>query len=294
MHDLPYELLLGEPSQVRFTRVSRNHLHRHNFFEPCYVLSGTGDFYHENEHMTLRPGDLFIANPGSSHEITSLKTRDLNLYYTSFAIAEKACPRSDELSVEGGIIRKFLEGHRLKVSQQQQIGQCFRYYAQLQKAERVAQHDYFVQQQLRLLVLQIMASLASIEETDSHFPRALARIRKVIEAQPGLTVPELARLGGVSERSLRRLFRDRLDRTITREIQERKIERAAALLGLPELTVAEVGQRIGIDDPGQFTRLFKKIMGLTPRDFRHREVPHSPENWRWVNVGAVSMRTEFL
>ena len=146
---------------------------------------------------------------------------------------------------------------------------------------------------MRLLVLQIITALASGDGADSPLPQALARIRKWIEVQPHLTVPELARLSGVSERSMRRLFHEKLGRTVTREIQERKIERAAALLGLPELSIAEVGQRIGIDDAGQFTRLFKKIMGITPRDFRHRELPQSSEHWRWVNVGAVAMRTEF-
>jgi AraC-like DNA-binding protein len=287
------ELLLGDSRLVRFDRVPRNNVHRHNYFEPCYVVSGTGEFVHEEEHLALRPGDLFIANPGSFHEITSLKTKDLSLWYTSFSIAEKA-QRALASSMEETIIQCFLNEHRIKAGQQQHIGRCFQSFSRLEKGMRLAQSAYFTEQLKKVLVLQIMAALAPIEESTVSGHPAWERIRRVIELHPTLTVPEIAKMSGVSERSMRRLFHDKLGRTVTSEIQKRRIGRAATLLALPELSIAEVGQRIGIDDPGQFTRLFKKVMGMTPRDFRQQKLPQSPETWRWVTVGNVSMRTEFL
>ena len=44
----------------------------------------------------------------------------------------------------------------------------------------------------------------------------------------------------------------------------------------------EVTRQVGVDDPAQFSRLFKKVMGVTAREFQR-----SPP------VGSGAMRTEF-
>lgn len=288
-----HTLLLGDFSRVRFDRVPRNNPHRHNYFEPCYVISGTGDFVHEDEHFELQPGDLFIANPGSVHEITSIKTRDLNLCYTRFAIVEKS-PADQRESQEDKIIQRFINAHQLKVSQQQHIGRGFRFFSRMGVSKRGGQSAYFTAQFWKVVILQIMTALAQIDETEASEHPVLERIRHLIALHPACTVSEIAKMSGVSERSMRRLFYEKLGRTVIREIHEQRINNASALLALPELSIAEVGQRIGIDDPGQFTRFFKKGMGITPREFRRQELTRSVETRHWVTAGSLASQTDFL
>src|SRR5258707_15172923 len=82
-----YHAALSAPRSVPFEQVPENRVARHSFFEPCIVLSGSGEFEHGSAVFSLREGDLFIANPGVYHEIRSLKTRDLGLYFLAFSIA---------------------------------------------------------------------------------------------------------------------------------------------------------------------------------------------------------------
>lgn len=50
-----------------------------------------------------------------------------------------------------------------------------------------------------------------------------------------------------------------------------KMEKAAELLlAYPHLAVAEVSRKVGIEDPFYFSRLFRKIHGLSPREYRRR------------------------
>jgi hypothetical protein len=79
-----FELTFSSTRFVSFERVTRNRVHRHSFYEPCIVISGTGEFEHGAEQYALREGDLFIADPGIYHEIRSLKTKDLQLYFLAF------------------------------------------------------------------------------------------------------------------------------------------------------------------------------------------------------------------
>jgi AraC-like DNA-binding protein len=50
--------------------------------------------------------------------------------------------------------------------------------------------------------------------------------------------------------------------------QRLKIQHAAQLLALTNLPVGEIGLAVGLEDPFYFSRLFKKVMGQSPRRFR--------------------------
>jgi AraC-like DNA-binding protein len=50
--------------------------------------------------------------------------------------------------------------------------------------------------------------------------------------------------------------------------QRLKIQHAAQLLALTDLPVKEIARTVALDDPFYFSRLFKKVMGQSPRPFR--------------------------
>ena len=45
---------------------------------------------------------------------------------------------------------------------------------------------------------------------------------------------------------------------------------ARAMLDTTELRIREVAQRVGIEDPYYFSRLFRSLAGVSPRAFRQR------------------------
>ena len=54
------------------------------------------------------------------------------------------------------------------------------------------------------------------------------------------------------------------------ELLRAKISRAAELLLSTDLTVREVGVRVGCADPYEFSRRFKRLMGVSPRLYREQ------------------------
>ncbi|WP_428387568.1 helix-turn-helix domain-containing protein [Paraprevotella xylaniphila] len=53
-------------------------------------------------------------------------------------------------------------------------------------------------------------------------------------------------------------------------IQNRRIKRAQTLLLTTNMTITQVAERVGIYSPAQFTRLFAKIAGCKPKDYRNK------------------------
>jgi AraC-like DNA-binding protein len=64
------------------------------------------------------------------------------------------------------------------------------------------------------------------------------------------------------------VVRRRTGRTVQDWIGERRMARARQLLAETDLPVGEIARRVGIADPGYFTRLFRRAHGVSPRNWR--------------------------
>ncbi|MQY26531.1 helix-turn-helix transcriptional regulator [Nocardia aurantia] len=98
----------------------------------------------------------------------------------------------------------------------------------------------------------------------------LAAVFEVIDrqfAQP-LSLRDVGRAVGLTPGHLATVVRRRTGRTVLEWIAERRMTEARRLLADSDLSVAEVARRVGIADPGYFTRLFRRGHGMTPRQFR--------------------------
>jgi AraC family transcriptional activator of pobA len=100
----------------------------------------------------------------------------------------------------------------------------------------------------------------------------LADVFAVIERRHGepLSLRDVARELGMTPGHLTTVVRRRTGRTVQEWIIERRMAEARALLAETDLPVAEVARRVGVNDPGYFTRLFSRTHGAPPRTWRGR------------------------
>lgn len=98
----------------------------------------------------------------------------------------------------------------------------------------------------------------------------LADVFQVIErryAEP-LSLQDVARTVNLSPAHLTTTVRRRTGRTVQDWIVERRMVEARRLLAGSTLTVAEIGRRVGYSDAGYFTRVFRRVHGMTPTQWR--------------------------
>ncbi len=82
------------------------------------------------------------------------------------------------------------------------------------------------------------------------------------------TLAELAGQFGISCRTLTRRFKVATGTQAIQYWQQLKIETAKELLASTNLTIQDIAYHIGYQDQGYLTRLFKKNLNLTPKDYR--------------------------
>jgi AraC family transcriptional regulator, transcriptional activator of pobA len=100
----------------------------------------------------------------------------------------------------------------------------------------------------------------------------LAEVFTVIDRHRGepLSLRDVARELGVTPGHLTTVVRRRTGRTVQEWIIERRMAEARSLLSDTALPVAEIARRVGISDPGYFSRQFRRRHGRSPRDWRGR------------------------
>jgi transcriptional regulator GlxA family with amidase domain len=107
-----------------------------------------------------------------------------------------------------------------------------------------------------------------------HDDSGVLRAQAMIERHPErtLSIAELARGVAMSERTFARRFRQATGNSPLEYVQRVKIEAAKRALEAGEL-VSSVAGLVGYGDAAAFRRLFARITGLTPAEYRARYGP---------------------
>lgn len=100
----------------------------------------------------------------------------------------------------------------------------------------------------------------------------LADVFTVIERRhaESLSLRDVAREVGMTPGHLTTIVRRRTGRTVQEWIIERRMAESRRLLAGTDLPIQEVARRVGIADPGYFSRLFRRVHGTSPRSWRGR------------------------
>lgn len=85
-----------------------------------------------------------------------------------------------------------------------------------------------------------------------------------------ISIDTLANVACVTKPYLIRLFKRDFGVSPLQFINKKKVERSQLLLITDNMAVKEIAYTLGFNDHSYFIRLFKKITGTTPQEYRHR------------------------
>jgi AraC-like DNA-binding protein len=238
------------------------------------VLTESGRAFYEDDRLGLvevHPGDLIVVLPGRLHHYGAQKGHAWTQLYVVFdGPVFDAWRSAGLLEADGPIWRLGQPGVWARRMQRVIDGGVSRHRAltdqpQLERLAEVCR----VQELLR------QAIEARERPTRPGLDAAWAEYAKQLleadpERGPGLPLEPVARRLRMSYSAFRRRFRAATSISPGRYRAERLIDRACELMHERRLADHVIAAELGFTDPAHFSRRFRQVVGLTPREYRRR------------------------
>lgn len=258
--------------------------HQHRFIEAVYILSGSAEqtIYIENDredHFCMKEGDFCIVPPRMEHAIVA---DDENSIVINIMI--RMAVMKDQLSVmmdENRTLFRFF----LYTLYENQSPNYILMHAQDDEQIRGLVLDMAAEyagsrpssQKVLLLELGILFTLLerdhgehiSFSEQISSGIAYIPQVLQYIERNYRSTdVSDIAEHFSFSRSYLARIFREYTHETVGDTIRHIRTDRAAQALKNTDLSVREIAENVGYDDPTCFIRAFRRVKGKTPLQYR--------------------------
>jgi AraC family transcriptional regulator, transcriptional activator of pobA len=253
-----------------------NGKHLHHCYELCIVTNGQGEFIHGNQVLPIIKGDVFLADPNVTHEITILKDKSstaantLKLFYFSIYIYKSSSQKSS--SLEESLLNKFLDNHCIIRNSQDQLIAYLTFIYEYSNYK--PSYDYGIRQGVKSVVLESLLSLTegleSKKDDYSYFSNNI--IDLAIDYIGGnlsskITLDNIAAYCKTSKRNLQYLFSKYMQTSVVDYINSRRMSLAGSYIRM-NFRISDIGLKIGITDPAQFCRVFKKYYGVSPKKYQ--------------------------
>jgi AraC family L-rhamnose operon transcriptional activator RhaR/AraC family L-rhamnose operon regulatory protein RhaS len=276
-------------SAERFSRYrsSESTPHNHDVVEFFFVLAGRGLHCTGTHTHELKPGDMGIVTLGQSHCIvTPGEPMDiLNIYLDPTRFQRAGLSRS---------VREFLdrllrpaddsssplnESHAWSIDRESPIHTLMASIDR-EATQRRPGFEEAIEMYVRLLLLEFArlclpaAALGGSEEATLH--PSVQRVRAYLEENwtESIDLDRLAERARITKSHLCRVFRREVGNTIIGHVHQLRVQHAMRLLAQGEAKIISIAHEVGFGDLANFNRVFRRLAGMTPTEFRR--VSQSP------------------
>ncbi|WP_206483960.1 AraC family transcriptional regulator [Thalassotalea sp. G2M2-11] len=251
-----YPISLGQYSRNNNYQISQRSNEQYCLI---YCQVGQGKLHYKNKSRMVHRGDLVLIPP---HQQFNYQGHNNNgVYWINFTgkladdFAERLLMKMDDGLAHVGI--------------QSNIIADFDYLLDLGSrgytATNVIHAVHLLQQALSFLALQLRAS--AFNKASNFDLEAIENLmRNNLHQELNLDV--LAHYSQLSKFHFAKKFKDLTDTSPIQHFINLKIQHACFQLDNSEDTIKSIAESIGYNDPYYFSRLFKKVVGMSPKQYR--------------------------
>jgi len=252
-------------------------MHTHSFYEINIVVNGSGRHYIENRSCDAEIGNVFAIPPKIRHGYWSRKDLEIfhllipDGFFTSYAKVLANSPGSHILfEIEPQIRQNYNENIALKLSP----GELKNYISVFSS---LCENPANITTEIRILLLicefsdRISTEYKLRKFSESHTDYvAIMRSIEYIRANFGekIDVENLASAVNMSYATYLRHFKYVCHTTPLEYLTNYRISIAAQQLESTEMPISVIAQDCGFFDSSHFTRIFHKLKGRVPSEFK--------------------------
>lgn len=259
-------------------------LHHHDFMELSIVYEGHGSEIINGKSHTMRPGTVSMILPHHIHEIERKSDEPIRLYCCMFDIKllfESAydAELGNYLLQVGTQLPSFFD---LTEEQFEQIKCILDDIFEAHNRSALLKNTYIRVKLIEALVLVIQ--YCALQEPESMtvagsmtIQNQTLEIRDIIRfihlnyCEP-LSLKMLSQQFHMSVPYISRMFKEQTGQNFSDYIQTLRIKRACSLLVSTSMLIRDVSIDVGFEQFRTFSRVFRDVLGVTPREYRNQHI----------------------
>lgn len=246
------------------TNVTEAHFHKH--YEIYYLLSGHRRYFIENEIFDIMPGDIVLIPEMTTHKVLHTSDSNSHEYHERFLLS----PKREDIPE---IFLPCFDTHfyRLPKEARVEIEACFQ---SIQARSEI--RDAYTAYHNKANLMKILCVLACLPVVNEPAPLLSKKDLLMQEAalyiknnftRP-LSLEELAQKFSFTKEYFSVLFKETTGFGFSEYVSQMRIAQATNLLISTSLSVTEIGSMCGFNDSNYFSKVFRKITGYSPIEFR--------------------------
>ena len=217
------------------------------YMDLTYLLSGTMEYYYNDERIRLQSGDAILFPPGAKRQRTFEKG---DVFYASFNIQFS----NDFTPTLSGYLPKSVTRNTLFFLEMFQ--KEYHSVSDVQYEQCVALFSFLYHQLIETHALR----------QNPHIIKAKQYIEDHIAEK--ITLENLSAHIHLTPQYLSTLFRAETGQTIIEFINLRRVDFAKRLMVVYDFPLSEIAARAGFSDYPNFSRIFKRIVGVSPMQYK--------------------------
>ncbi|MEZ5570931.1 MAG: helix-turn-helix domain-containing protein [Halioglobus sp.] len=227
-----------------------------------YTLAGRGHFRAGVRVFELTPGNVVLVEPGTLVDFSGSEKTSWNFYWVVFQCVDSW--RSYlQWPLAGPGVRQLEIPPDAAAAIAVTLSQLYQNYIDVGALKPQLDHNLLEQLLLRCGNL---LPRESNRELDSRIRAARAYIDT--HYAKDITLADIAASSNLSPSRLSSLFRSETGSSVMAYRNELRLVKAAQLLLHSNLRIAEIGNRVGYSEQAFFSRIFRKHLGMSPRQYR--------------------------
>ena len=268
-------------------RKGQYRMHRHTQYEIGLIESGCGFYDTEHGKESIATGDVFTFSANEYHCITDIFPCDgenamhiLNIHFLPAFV-------SDEYGEKGErFMRVFTDR---KADFHNKLDENNRFLGELQKLlldikneceNKLPCFEVVVRGLLCSLLVRLYRDFGLCEQRDNVENRANFHLGPIMRAAAyinehyteNIALSDVLSCANMSKTTFAAAFHNIFDMSAWDYVNIKRIEKALELLKKTDETVLSVAAACGYNNTANFNRIFKKITGLTPGQYRKTKV----------------------
>jgi len=251
-------------------------LHSHVFKELVVILSGKAVHYSGRDAYDIMAGDCFVVEEAHGYR----ESRDLNLVNVLFIPDRLLLPWNEARKLPGyhaffALEPKYRKLHnfrsRLRLSPPQ-LSRVSALIDDMEKELKAQSPGFEIMATALFIELVGFLSRAYARMEGTHYSGLLGLSEVISHLERNYTeeisMRDLAGMASMSESALLRAFRSATGHSPIDYLIRLRVRQACGLLRQENMKVTEVAYRTGFNDSNYFSRQFRRVMGMSPREHR--------------------------